>query len=411
MTTDAVLPIGEQLARARAMAGQSQEELAERSGVSVDVIRKLEQGTRSTARLATLRDLADGLGADLSVLITPRRTLSPVEGQPGGTLEDVRQAVTTAGLEALADLAEPSDRPDLAAVGESATHAWRVWQAGDYSLLAAVLPTLIADARHATRGLRGEDQLAAYGHLATAYEASAGIAIMLGAEDLAWLAAERALGAAGLCGDPVSVASTQHWAAWILRRRGRYAECVTVATRAAERHEPSLMRASASELAVWGGLLVNASGAAARDGNLAQADELLSYARGAAGRLGTDRTDRWTVFGPRLVEQTAVVNATEVGDVELAVRLAANVDAIGGQLPPTWEARYLLGLAAAQVEVGHDGDATSTVARAIEVAPEFARYYRLSRDVVTELLVRAGSRRPPVLEDLAQHLQLAVPSR
>lgn len=152
MTTDAVLPIGEQLARARAMAGQSQEELAERSGVSVDVIRKLEQGTRSTARLAILRDLADGLGADLSVLITPRRTLSPVEGQPGGTLDDVRQAVTTAGLEALADLAEPSDRPDLAALGESATHAWRIWQAGDYSLLAAVLPTLIADARHATPG-------------------------------------------------------------------------------------------------------------------------------------------------------------------------------------------------------------------------------------------------------------------
>lgn len=402
-----VMSIGEQLVRSRILAGLTQEELAERSNTSIDVIRKLEQGTRANARLATLRDLANGCDAELSVLITPRAGFAPVEpGAPSGSIAGIRAAVTSGRLDALAELAEPNDQPDLAAFSDSAATAWKVWQSGAYSMLGATLPTLIADAKHAARDLSGGDQAVAYGHLASAYEAAAGVAIMLGHEDLAWLAAERAIAAADESGDPVATASTRHWAAWILRRRGQYHECVTVATHAAERHEPSLMRASAAELAVWGGLLVNASGAAARDGNLATADDLLSVARGASGRLGTDRSDRWSVFGPRLVEQTAVTNAAEIGDYELAVSLADRVDATAGTLPPTWEARYLLSLAAAQAEIGRDGDAVQTMTTAADTAPEWVRYYRLARDVGTDLLVRAGPRRSAQLDNLARRLDL-----
>lgn len=404
--TESVMSIGEQLARARALVGISQEQLAERSGISVDVIRKLEQGVRSGARLATLRDLATALDMTLSALITPRRTVASIGSADAGSITRIREAVTSGGLDVLADLAEPTERPNLAGVAESAAQAWRLWQAGEYAALADSLPVLIADARYAARDLDGDDQAAAQGHLASAYEAAAGVAVMLGHDDLAWLAVERAIAAADRSGDRVAMASTQHWAAWILRRRGQYDDCVTVATRAAERHEPSLMRASEQELAVRGGLLVNASGAAARDGDLGRADDLLQIARGAAARVGADRADRWSVFGPRLVEQTAVVNATESGDLELAIVLAERVDANGGQLPPTWEARYLLGLAAAQAELGRDGDATATLTRAVAVASEWVRYYRLARDVATDLLARAGRRRSPDLEALGRHLQL-----
>ncbi len=64
--------IGDQLGRLRSQRGLTQELLAERSGVSVDVIRKLEQGARTTARIKTLVDLASALDAKLSVLITPQ---------------------------------------------------------------------------------------------------------------------------------------------------------------------------------------------------------------------------------------------------------------------------------------------------------------------------------------------------
>jgi transcriptional regulator with XRE-family HTH domain len=404
---DEVRTIGDQLARLRRLRGVTQEQLAERSDVSVDTIRKLEQGTRAAARLATLRRLVRALDADLSVLITPRETFAPINHGDGG-LTAIRTAVSFGSLGGLTDFVEDMDTPDLVALGESAAETWRIWQRGDYSVLGAALPSLIAEARHAVRELSGDEQVKAHGYLATAYETAAGVAIMLGHEDLAWLAVERAIRAGDQCGDPVVASSTRHWAAWVLRRQGRYRECTAVAIRAAEDHEPSLMKAPADQLAVWGGLLINASGAAARDERPDQADELLAVARGAAARLGIDRADRWSVFGPRLVEQTAVTNASEIGDYERAESLAAKVDATESRLPPTWEARYLLALAFAQSEQHHDAAAVHTLRRAVRVAPEWVRYYRLARDVTTDLVERAGSRRTTELDGVARHLQLAA---
>ena len=62
-------PIGENLTRLRKHAGLTQEELAERAGVSVDLIKRLEQGNRASARLDSLYRLACALDAPLSELL------------------------------------------------------------------------------------------------------------------------------------------------------------------------------------------------------------------------------------------------------------------------------------------------------------------------------------------------------
>lgn len=63
--------LGDRLARLRLrrMADQTQEALAELSGVSVDVIKKLEQKRKHSARLPTLHSLAKGLGVELTALL------------------------------------------------------------------------------------------------------------------------------------------------------------------------------------------------------------------------------------------------------------------------------------------------------------------------------------------------------
>lgn len=155
---------------------------------------------------------------------------------------------------------------------------------------------------------------------------------------------------------------------------------------------------------MWGGLLVNASGAAARRERASDAADLLSVASAAAMRLGQDRWDRWSVFGPRLVAQTAVVNAVEMGDMGHALHLAESVPA--GSLPPTWDARYLLALAEAQVESHRDAEAVATLTEAVQVTPEWVRYHRLARDITLELCERSGSRRSQMLDDLVSHLHL-----
>lgn len=396
-------PIGVQVTKLRMLRTWTQEELAHRSGLSVDTIRKLEQGTRGMVRLHTLSRIARALDVEMAVTFDLPSMLPPVNN--GGVLAIRRVLTSPDNLDGFADFADDGPVPSLTELAESIDEAWRVWQRGDYAVLAAMLPDLIAEARHATREMTGDDQVTGWGLLATGYEIAAGVTCMIGKEDLAWIAVERAMTAASRSDDELTRASAEHFAAWVYRRQGRYDECQRVATRAAAAHEPRLTTATPQYLSVWGGLLINASGAAARGARVDDAAELLSVARAAAVRLGHDRADRWSVFGPRLVSQTEVVNATEMGDMERAVRLAEGIPE-RGDLPPTWESRYLLGLAQAQAGRHLDTEALSTLTRARGITPEWIRYHRLARDIVLALVERAGRRRSDQLDALVGHLGL-----
>jgi transcriptional regulator with XRE-family HTH domain len=61
--------LGENLTRLRVGRGFTQEDLAHKSGVSVDTISRLERGTRRAARGSTLSELARALGTSTSALL------------------------------------------------------------------------------------------------------------------------------------------------------------------------------------------------------------------------------------------------------------------------------------------------------------------------------------------------------
>jgi transcriptional regulator with XRE-family HTH domain len=69
--------IGRQLVALRHASGLTQEQLAERAQVSVDVIRRLEQGQRRTARFATLQAIAAALDTEVSIGFAVRESGSP----------------------------------------------------------------------------------------------------------------------------------------------------------------------------------------------------------------------------------------------------------------------------------------------------------------------------------------------
>lgn len=62
--------IGYQLRRLRRLRGLTQEELADRADVSRDLVAKLEQGRRQTARITSLTSFARALDVELSALVT-----------------------------------------------------------------------------------------------------------------------------------------------------------------------------------------------------------------------------------------------------------------------------------------------------------------------------------------------------
>jgi transcriptional regulator with XRE-family HTH domain len=67
-----VSTLGRHLKRLRREQGHTQESLAERADVSVDLIAKLEQGRRHSARVMSLMRLATALDVDLSDLVGKR---------------------------------------------------------------------------------------------------------------------------------------------------------------------------------------------------------------------------------------------------------------------------------------------------------------------------------------------------
>lgn len=67
---------GDQLRTARERAGLSQQELAEKAGISVDSIQNWEQG-RTRPRLPALGKLAQALGVSLDVLVIGGETKQP----------------------------------------------------------------------------------------------------------------------------------------------------------------------------------------------------------------------------------------------------------------------------------------------------------------------------------------------
>jgi transcriptional regulator with XRE-family HTH domain len=405
-------PIGEQLARLRMLRGLTQEGLAAKSGISVDVIRRLEQGARASARLSSLARLAQALDVELSLLLAGPVMLAGAgsrdEDYPAAMLE-LRRALTPSDvLDGLAPEAESdAGEASLSTLRSSTRQAWQAYQAGDYSGVAVSLPGLIAELRHALTDLAQQDIAETASLLATSCEIAAGIAIALGKEDLAFTAAERATAAADVSGSEITSACAANFATWIYRRQGRYAEAEAFAVRSAERYEPTISQAEPGKMTVFGALLLNASGAAARTDRAAAARDLVGVARAAAARFQRDRADRRGVFGPTAVAMTAVSNAVEYGDLDEALRMVGGVPS-GGRVPATWESRYLLNVAYAQCQTRRDLDAVATLLRVQALTPEWMRYQVQSRDVVAELLLRRGRTRASGLSQLADHLGLTT---
>jgi transcriptional regulator with XRE-family HTH domain len=80
--------IGRQIAALRYASGLTQEQLAERAHVSVDVIRRLEQGQRRTARMATLDAIAAALDTRVSIRFADRVVRESTPGAPDHDLHE-----------------------------------------------------------------------------------------------------------------------------------------------------------------------------------------------------------------------------------------------------------------------------------------------------------------------------------
>ncbi len=73
--------LGQRLKALREAAGLSQNELAARATVSVDLVRHIEQGRKSDPKLSTLAALAEALGSTPGELVGALMAEEPAKGK------------------------------------------------------------------------------------------------------------------------------------------------------------------------------------------------------------------------------------------------------------------------------------------------------------------------------------------
>ncbi|MFH8774906.1 transcriptional regulator [Streptomyces sp. NPDC017958] len=113
----------------------------------------------------------------------------------------------------------------------------------------------------------------------------------------------------------------------------------------------------------------------AKEGHRGRTHEHIDRAREIAARLGEDRNDFDTEFGPTNVEIHTVSTAVELGDAGLALEVAKEVDPSG--LSPERQSRFLLDVARAHAQRRHVGEATAALLPAealarLGVQPKYA---------------------------------------
>ncbi|MER8000707.1 helix-turn-helix transcriptional regulator [Streptomyces sp. NPDC095613] len=396
--------MGDRVAELRLRRGMTQEQLAERAGLSVDVVRKLEQGRRKTARLSSINALAAALDTEPSHLVGQPSTFEADDAANEGlpSVLALRQAVSpvTDLLDGETDPEEPPSIEDLRVALQSTETVRREGRIGEIGVL---LPPLIRDARAAVHVYTGAEGAAANSVLAVAYQVAATTLTALGKEDAAFTAMERSLAAIRRCDDPDLETLAASTLAWVLTKQGRLADAEHVALARAERIEPGF-RSEPKALALWGVLLLRAATAAVRQEKHDTVTELLRLAKGAAESMGEDRLVYATPFGPTNAGVARVNFLVEMEKSDEAVRAARTIPGLGS-LPPTWRARFHVDRALAYHDLGKDRPAVNALLLAEADAPEWMRYHSTSRRLVEELRGRAPRRDTAVL-GLADRLGL-----
>ncbi|MFE7132712.1 helix-turn-helix domain-containing protein [Streptomyces sp. NPDC057638] len=363
---------GVRLREVRKRRGLSQRELADTSGVSLSLIRKLEQGDYGVPRLETLRKLAVALHVPTMRLVGRERESPSTEVVPGDHWRSVRQA-----LEHPSSGSEPGDDgPTLRGVQMVLDAAGPLFRRNQYVELALVLPSLLRDAEALERGGRGlRSRL---------FELAGKLMVQTRQFDAAEIAIGSALENAPEQMDGASAINTR---CWLLLRQGKLDTALALAVQWADETEPRLSRATTEELCTWGLLCLRVAAAAVRNNQKEQAEEALRCARAAAVKLGRD-VDSYLYrgFGPLTVHMKRAehlgVSEKYDGVLRLAEKGPAHLLRPGGSK----ENRYILDVANAHAERRQYVEAFERLESLRTQAPEWLQHQRYARDVLGKVI-------------------------
>jgi transcriptional regulator with XRE-family HTH domain len=390
--------------------GMTRDVFAGRIGRSVSWVDKIRSGDRVLDRLSVLEQIADVLDVSLHVLIDDEQSARAAECVDAAEVASIRDALQR--YDVITNVFRPAapelPDPDVHRLSQGVLYAWLAFQTSDYSALGPILGRLITEAQYAHTELVGDEQRQATELLAQTYQLATSTLRKLGHFQLEWIAAERGVIIAEHTENPVLIGGAAFRLVNALRDSDAAGSAVRTAIAGVNSLQPVLDTPVPENLSLWGNLMLQGAMAAATQHNPSAARDLLNQAEGVAARLGGDRNDYWTSFGPTNVNIHRVAAAVELREWGTAIDTALNMPPVDlGNLPKERRANHLVDLARAYSLAARTDDAVRTLSEADALAQKEVRCRPLARDVITDLWRRSHT--PSwELRQLAEKIGLAA---
>ncbi len=377
------MSFGARLRYHRERAGKTRAVLGGLVGRSEEWVKAAETGRLLTPRLPMLLRLADVLGITDLAQLTGDQSI-PVASVSKAT-HDAAGDLATAMINATRTPA--AEQPSLPALTAQVDQAWTLWHRSNAhrTAVATVLPNLLTDAHAATRSLTGGPRRAALAEQARVYHLAQNFFAFQPAEQLVWLAADRAMIAATDADEPAAIAAAAWYYAHVYRASAQLDAAEDVLAAAASLLDPN---AGGEQLARWGQLQLGLALTHAKAGHAGQAWRHFDLAGDAADRHGG--THPWLMFGRPAVDAYAVTIDTDLFRPGEAARRVERYDP--ATLPSrTRRAVYLIEAARAHSLRKNNLAVVHLLGNALREASDTVRYNTFARTTAAELAEHGGA--------------------
>lgn len=392
--------LGRRVAFHRSKRGLSQKELGARIARSESWVSQVERGARRVDRMSVLETLANALEVSIAELAPESNVVAAATERPRAATSLSLALSSSDALQAVLSDAGPVDVDRL---GSEAMRAWDFAHGARYEDLSHLLRTLIPELEYAVRKTTGVDRRRVCLAKARAYHAAASVLSNMGETAGAWVAIDRAIAAAEEADDPLLMAEGAFRLAIVFQGARRFELAKRTAESAANALGGLVEAGEPEAVALRGAMYLQLAVASARVNDGEQAYAYLDRARESAARLGSDRNDYHTEFGPTNVLLHEVNIAVELGDAGHALRAAAKADAT--RLSPERRTRLLIDVARAHAQRRQPQLVVSSLREADQLAPEQVRAHPVVRELVGDLL-RSDQGDTPDLQELGKDLNI-----
>jgi transcriptional regulator with XRE-family HTH domain len=370
-------------------------------GRSESWLSQVERGLREVDSHTVLNALAEILRVDVAEL-TGDEPAAPRSARYAAAQDIERAIMAYDGLESVIAGTEAHRPPDIQRLALAVGRVNRIYQAARYEEAGRMLPTLIHGVETAAHTCPSRDVVAVSTVRSQVYQATAMVLNRVGETELAWAAADRAMTAAEHAEAGLMAALSAFRLAHVFTRRKRATQARDLTTGAASALHRSGRNDDPERLSVTGSLYLADALAAATEFDHAAADRSVAQAQQIADRLGEDRNDHWTAFGPSNVRIHRVSAAVTFGDADAAVQTGGALDL--QHLPSGLAGRrsqVSLDLGRAYGQQRHDAAAVNMLLEAERIAPQLVRYDAAIHDLLALLMRREHRASTPQLRPLA----------